>query len=269
MKSGNYMNRMKLLSIGDMSKLTGASIRSLRYYEQIKLLTPVYTDADTGYRYYSFEQSYHIEMIMFCTLLDIPLKELPTFMGEGDMVDYRAFLAHGKVIAQKKLKALKSGLKLINSIEKHINLTESHEIGTFYTREIAEKYIVCKPCEAPLEELDLFELAKAFADVFTANHMDKISEFGFLCEHTPTKTTYYAFIEVPKQKTNKDIKKIPAATFICRQDENPQIEKAHDIFAQKLIGVDSYIAIESEIFTSKPKISKPLHELRVAGGLLN
>jgi len=256
--------KMNLLSIGDMSKLTGASLRSIRYYEKINLLKPVYIDPDSGYRYYSFEQSYHIEMIMFCVELDIPLKELPSFVGVGDTMDYRAFLAYGKEIAQKKLQALESGLKLINGIEKQMDLSETYTVGQIYTRNISEKYFACKPCKTPLEEIDRFELVISFFDIFEFDiYKNEMFEYGFLCEHTQTETSYYAFIEVPKRFTNKDVKKIPAATYLCMQNENPQIEKAQDIFIEHLKNNASYIAIETEIFTSKSKISNPINELRI------
>jgi len=54
-----------------------------------------------------------------------------------------------------------------------------------------------------------------------------------------------------------------AATYFCRQDENTQIEKAHEIFREKLVGNSSHVAVKVEIFASKPKISKPLNELRI------
>ena len=52
----------------------------------------------------------------------------------------------------------------------------------------------------------------------------------------------------------------PAGTFLCRHDENSQIENAHKIF--NLVGIGSYIAIQTAI-TSKLKISKPMNEVRV------
>jgi len=33
-----------LLSIGEVSRITGASVRSLRYYEKINILKPAHTD---------------------------------------------------------------------------------------------------------------------------------------------------------------------------------------------------------------------------------
>ena len=45
-----------MLKIGDFSKLSRVSIRMLRHYDEIGLLTPAMTDAFTGYRYYCEEQ---------------------------------------------------------------------------------------------------------------------------------------------------------------------------------------------------------------------
>ena len=58
-----------MLKIGDFSKLSRVSIRMLRHYDEIGLLSPAATDAATGYRYYSEEQ---LPVIMrICALKDM------------------------------------------------------------------------------------------------------------------------------------------------------------------------------------------------------
>lgn len=42
--------------IGDFSKLTGASVKTLRYYDSIDLLKPSSIDNFTNYRYYSDDE---------------------------------------------------------------------------------------------------------------------------------------------------------------------------------------------------------------------
>jgi len=172
----------------------------------------------------------------------------------------------------EKLKALKRGLKLINGMEKQMDLAESHKVGQIYTRGIPEKYFICKPCALPLEELDHFDLVMSFFDVLQPDGDEtEMFEYGFLCEHNPSAASFYAFIEVSEPQVIKArvnngdcvTKKIPAATYFCRQDENPQIENAHEIFKENLAGITSYITIETEILTSKSKIGKPLNELRL------
>ncbi len=45
-----------MLKIGEFSKLSRVSIRSLRRYDEAGLLVPVSIDPFTGYRYYSERQ---------------------------------------------------------------------------------------------------------------------------------------------------------------------------------------------------------------------
>ena len=47
------MNTM--LRIGEMAKLCGVSIETLRYYDKENILTPDRVDEKSGYRYYSNE----------------------------------------------------------------------------------------------------------------------------------------------------------------------------------------------------------------------
>lgn len=44
------------MKIGEFSKLTNFSVRTLRHYERLGLLEPVYVDCDSSYRYYTEEQ---------------------------------------------------------------------------------------------------------------------------------------------------------------------------------------------------------------------
>ena len=45
-----------MLKIGEFSKLSRVSVRMLRHYDDIGLLTPAYIDRFTDYRYYSGSQ---------------------------------------------------------------------------------------------------------------------------------------------------------------------------------------------------------------------
>lgn len=52
-----------LYKIGDFSKKTGLSIRTLRYYDKIDLFKPVEIDLFTNYRYYSEKQLEDLNII--------------------------------------------------------------------------------------------------------------------------------------------------------------------------------------------------------------
>ncbi len=44
------------MKIGEFSKASGLPVSVLRYYDECGLLSPVFTDRFTGYRYYKREQ---------------------------------------------------------------------------------------------------------------------------------------------------------------------------------------------------------------------
>lgn len=49
----NKMSEKTKLKIGEFSKLMQVTVKTLRYYEQKRLLIPDTVDEWTGYRYYS------------------------------------------------------------------------------------------------------------------------------------------------------------------------------------------------------------------------
>ena len=52
-----------LYRIGDFSKITGLSIRTLRYYDDIDLFKPIEVDLFTNYRYYCDSQLEDLKII--------------------------------------------------------------------------------------------------------------------------------------------------------------------------------------------------------------
>ena len=256
----------KLLTIGEFSKYTGASIKSLRYYERINILKPAFVDPDTNYRYYSFEQMYLVEIVMLCIELDIPLKELSRFIEENKTIDYLSLLQYGKGIAEEKMKTLQRGLKFIGNVEQRISMTEKyHQAEKVYTREIGEKYFYVTPYHGQtFIDVDSHKESKALDLEYDIDDFYYIlPEYGFLCEYTPTKVTRFFFIELPKRKAKTSIKTVPGGIYQCTLSEGSQIEKAPQIFYNYLQGRDSFIVIETEIFARKYEITKPLNELRV------
>ena len=49
-------SKKDLYQIGEVARLFHLSISLLRHYDKTGLVTPEYTDPDTGYRYYSIRQ---------------------------------------------------------------------------------------------------------------------------------------------------------------------------------------------------------------------
>ena len=65
-----------MYKIGDFSKLTGLSVKTLRYYDSINLLNPSYIDKYTSYRYYTDDEYKIYKEIEYLKKLGFTLEEI-------------------------------------------------------------------------------------------------------------------------------------------------------------------------------------------------
>ncbi len=74
-----------LFRIGDVARLFDLSVSSIRHYEVLGLVTPEYTDPDSGYRYYGPNQFERFNTIRYLRALDMPLSEIADFLQNRDV----------------------------------------------------------------------------------------------------------------------------------------------------------------------------------------
>src|SRR5215210_8612637 len=65
-----------MIRIGDFSKLSRVSVKTLRFYDEMELLKPVDVDRFTGYRYYEFDQLPRLYRILALKDLGFSLEEI-------------------------------------------------------------------------------------------------------------------------------------------------------------------------------------------------
>jgi DNA-binding transcriptional MerR regulator len=71
-----------MFKIGEFSRLSRVSVRMLRHYDQLGLLTPSETDPFTGYRYYSAEQLPRLNRILALRDLGFSLEQIAGMLDE-------------------------------------------------------------------------------------------------------------------------------------------------------------------------------------------
>jgi len=81
-----------MLSIGDFSRVSRLSVRTLRRYDQQGLLVPAVVDATTNRRYYNATQAADAHVIRKLRALDVPLEQVRAIIGDGDPAVLRARL---------------------------------------------------------------------------------------------------------------------------------------------------------------------------------
>ena len=68
-----------MIKIGDLAKLSGVTVKAIRFYEKKKLLTPAEVNFYTGYRYYDENSIKRLAEIVYLKKLGFSLKEIASF----------------------------------------------------------------------------------------------------------------------------------------------------------------------------------------------
>jgi len=90
-----------MMTVNEVSKVTGVSIRALRYYDKIGLLRPA-EHTDAGYRLYDDTALEKIRQIMLFRELEFPLKDIKKIMGSPDFDKSKALEQQIELLTLKK-----------------------------------------------------------------------------------------------------------------------------------------------------------------------
>ena len=114
-----------------MSKITGVSIRTLRYYDEIGLLKPTEL-TEAGYRLYDNKALEKLQEIMFFRELEIPLMDIKEIMANPNYDKERALLTQ-KTLLEQKRNRLNGIIELITDVMKGVN---TMSFGAFNNEEV-------------------------------------------------------------------------------------------------------------------------------------
>lgn len=136
-----------------LSKMSGVSARTLRYYDEIGLLKPART-ASSGYRIYGKEELDTLQQILFYRELGFPLEEIKALLSASDFDRESAFLSHLSELQQKRERLdtlIGNVTKSIAAMKGEITMSDKEKFEGFkqklideneqkYGAEIREKY---------------------------------------------------------------------------------------------------------------------------------
>ena len=111
------MEDKKYYTVSEVSRISGISVRTLRYYDEIGLLSPPEV-TEAGYRLYDEQALYRLQCILLFRELEFPLKEISMIMS-GSEIDMVQALERQIVLLQKKrthidnLITLAQGIKVL------------------------------------------------------------------------------------------------------------------------------------------------------------
>lgn len=90
------------LHVREFAKLTGVSVRTLHFYDEIGLLKPSSVDEQNGYRFYDECSLTRMQEILFYRELDFPLKEIRMILSSPDYDKQNALKEQKRLLTLKK-----------------------------------------------------------------------------------------------------------------------------------------------------------------------
>ena len=87
-------SRHNLLVIGAFADAVQLSIKALRLYAQLGILTPSYVDPDSGYRYYHADQLQRARLIRMLRQIDMPLATIRRVLAASPTEAEQLVLEH-------------------------------------------------------------------------------------------------------------------------------------------------------------------------------
>ncbi len=131
-----------LFSIGEMAKLFGINIRTLRYYDEIGILKPEYINKETNYRYYSTNQFERLNTIKYLRALGVPLKKIIAFFDEKEVKTILSIFEEQRETVKKKQEELIQIQKKITNRIEQIKTALSASYGEVVVKFFPQREIV-------------------------------------------------------------------------------------------------------------------------------
>lgn len=118
-----------MYGIGTVARLAQVSVRTLRHYDAIGLLTPAVVVPQTGYRFYSAEQLHRLHRILVLRDLGLPLAEIAEVLSADVTVDQlRGILRLRRQQAHARLHAQEQRLARVETRLAHL---EDQRMGSY------------------------------------------------------------------------------------------------------------------------------------------
>ena len=91
---------MTMMPIGKFARATRLSVKALRNYDRLGLLSPAWVDPASGYRYYRLDQMRRADVIRMLRIADVPLADIAEVLDGTD--PHRVLSSHLETLARQR-----------------------------------------------------------------------------------------------------------------------------------------------------------------------
>lgn len=158
-------------TVKEVSEITGVSIRTLRYYDEIGLLKPAGL-TEAGYRLYDNAAIERLQEIMFYRELEIPLIDIKEILEDPDH-DREQVLLTQKRLLERKRNRLNGIIELISDMAKGVNTMSFEAFTDGDVKKIFEHSLELQGEDSIQSIIERFGSIEAFREEFSKNLKDE------------------------------------------------------------------------------------------------
>ncbi len=187
-------------TVKEISNITGISVRTLHYYDEIGLLKP--TDkSDAGYRLYDDKALERLQQILFFREFDIPLKEIKAVM-ENPALDRNHILQMQRKMLMAKIERMKHLVANIDDILEEDNRMDFAIFNKTEMEEMFQAMIDHMPEEIKKTAIDEFGGLEQWQEHYikTVSSEDMQKRYQKMVEWFGGKEGYLATVKNPISK---------------------------------------------------------------------
>ena len=200
---GEYMKTVK-----EISEITGISIRTLRYYDEIGLLKPTQL-SEAKYRLYDNKALEKLQEIMFFKEVGMSLDDIKRIMDNPNYDREQAMLTQ-KFLLEQKRNRLNGIIELIDDVMKGVNTMSFEAFSDEEIKKIFDHSIQLQDNESLNAIIQHYGSIEKFRESFTANFKDekRVAELIKLYG-SKDKALEALGITVEQQKTLQTLQALP------------------------------------------------------------
>lgn len=210
-----------IFTIGEMAKFHNVSIKTLRYYDEIDLLNPGFTDKNNNYRYYTTEQFEQLSTIKYLKELGFSLKDIKNHLSHSDTDSFINLLEAQMQLTEDKINQLtKMKQRFKNRINDIRDARSGYPDEVPFLKTVQERKIAKLPETIRSEsELEfsirrLEELSNMSGSVFIGGVGLTVSKENLLQNKFDEYNSVYINVEDENAETSL-ITSLPKAEYVC------------------------------------------------------
>lgn len=163
--------------VKELAELSGVTVRTLHYYDEISLLKPSY-QASNNYRLYEEKELLKLQQILFFRELGMALSEIKKIFADGKFQELQSLKSHRDILQKeidRKNKLIETIDKTINYLGGKLDMSHSELYYGFESerQKFYEQYLISENI-ASKEEIEASkEKVKDWSDQDKMDHKDE------------------------------------------------------------------------------------------------